>query len=127
VTTPVFAGAYSRLIPKEAHLPKSAVAPIIAASSNFSQIAWLALTLTPGLGPTRGKRLVEFLGDVGRVFNASLTDLEAAGLPAQAVQSLGTELARDEIAKANGAGIKLVARDDGKYPARLKQIYQESQ
>ena len=63
--------------------------PIAVATS--SQISWLALTLTPGLGPTRAKRLVEFFGGVEAVFNASLTELEAAGLPATAAQSLGTE------------------------------------
>ena len=92
-----------------------------------SQIAWVALTLTPGLGPTRAKRLVDFFGGAEAVLNASLTELEAAGLPAQAAQSLGTgrsvELAHDEIAKAGAAGIKLVALDDAEYPARLRQIY----
>jgi len=80
--------------------------PVAAATS--SQISWLALTLTPGLGPTRAKRLVEFFGGVEAVFNASLTELEAAGLPATAAQSLDTgksvELAHDEIAKATSGG-----------------------
>jgi DNA processing protein len=99
----------------------------VTATANSSQIAWLALTLTPGLGPTRGKRLVEFFGNVGNVFNASLTELEAAGLPAQSAQSLGTgksvELAHDEIAKAAAAEIKLITVDDAEYPTRLRQIY----
>jgi len=79
--------------------------------ASTSQISWLALTLTPGLGPTRAKRLVEFFGSVESVFNATLTELEAAGLPAQSAQSLGTgrsvELAHDEIAKAAVAGVQL--------------------
>ncbi len=99
--------------------------PVAAATS--SQISWLALTLTPGLGPTRAKRLVEFFGSVEAVFNASLTELEAAGLPATAAQSLGTgksvELAHDEIAKALAAGIECVTLDDAAYPPRLRQIY----
>src|SRR5579864_3694585 len=101
---------------------KSAVA-----NAHTSQIAWLALTLTPGLGPTRARRLVEFFGNVEGVFNASLTELEAAGLPATAAQSLGTgrsiELAHDELAKAAAAEINLIALDDGEYPTRLRQIY----
>jgi DNA processing protein len=76
--------------------------------ANSSQISWLALTLTPGLGPTRAKRLVEFFGSIEAVFNASLTELEAAGLPAATAQSLGTgrsvELAHDELAKATACG-----------------------
>ena len=104
-----------------------AVAPIEDPTANFNQIAWLALTLTPGLGPTRAKRLVDFFGGVERVFSVSLTELEAAGLPAQAAQSLGTghsiELAHDEIARAAGAGTKLLTLDHAQYPARLRQIY----
>jgi len=96
-------------------------------TANSSQISWLALTLTPGLGPTRAKRLVEFFGSVDAVFNASLTELEAAGLPVAAAQSLGTgqsvELAHDELAKATSAGIACVVLDDAAYPARLRQIY----
>src|SRR6266699_2691063 len=96
-------------------------------AATTSQISWLALTLTPGLGPTRAKRLVEFFGSVEAVFNASLTELEAAGLPATAAQSLGTgksvELEHDEIAKATSAGIGCVTLDDPAYPARLRQIY----
>jgi DNA processing protein len=98
-----------------------------SSTANSSQISWLALTLTPGLGPTRAKRLVEFFGSVEAVFNASLTELEAAGLPATAAQSLGTghsiELAHDELAKATAAGIACVALDDAAYPGRLRQIY----
>jgi DNA processing protein len=91
------------------------------------QIAWLALTLTPGLGPTRSRRLVEFFGSVEGVLKATLTELEAAGLPAQAAQALGTgrsvELAHDELAKAATIGISVVTLDDPAYPARLRQIY----
>jgi excinuclease UvrABC nuclease subunit len=46
-----------------------------AATSN--QISWLALTLTPGLGPTRGKRLLEFFGSIEGVLNATLTELRS--------------------------------------------------
>jgi len=49
---------------------------------------WLALTMTPQLGPTRSRRLVERLGKVENVFRASLTELEACGLPASAAQAL---------------------------------------
>jgi DNA processing protein len=96
------------------------------AKATSGQLSWLALTLTPGLGPTRAKRLVEFFGNVEAVFNATLTELEAAGLPA-ASQSLGTgrslELAHDEVAKAATAGVQLIALDDDAYPSRLRQIY----
>lgn len=88
-------------------------------------LEWLALTLTPGLGPTKARHLVEHFGGVQAVFRASLTELEAAGIPAVAAQSLGTgrslELANDELARA--AGVQIVAFEDAAYPPHLKQIY----
>ncbi len=88
---------------------------------------WLAITLTPGLGPTRSRRLVELLGGIEAVFRATLTELEATGIPAVSAQSLGTgrslELAHEEQARASSTGIHLVALDDPAYPATLRQIY----
>ena len=88
-------------------------------------LEWLALTLTPGLGPTKARHLVEHFGSVQAVFRASLTELEAAGIPAVAAQSLGTgrslELANDELARA--AGVQIVAFENAAYPSQLKQIY----
>lgn len=110
-------------------MPNTAVSKssISASGTDCNQILWLALTLTPGLGPTRAKRLVEFVGGVEAVFKATLTELEAAGLPAEAAQALATgrsiELAQDESAKAASAGIRCVTLDDAEYPARLRQIY----
>jgi DNA processing protein len=90
-------------------------------------LQWLALTLTPGLGPTRARRLVEHFGTIAQVFRASLTELEATGLLAVSAQALGTgkalELAQEEMARATASGIHLVSLDDPTYPPRLKQIY----
>jgi DNA processing protein len=98
--------------------------PDSAAAHNLE---WLALSLTPGLGPTRSRRLVEHFGGVEALFLASLTELEAAGIPAAAAQSLGTgrslELAHDEMAKATGAGVLVLTIDDAMFPAHLRQIY----
>jgi DNA processing protein len=108
-------------------LPTKAAPPAPAATPRSNQIGWIALTLTPGLGPTRSRKLIEFFGGIEAVLNASLTALEAAGLPVAAAQSLGTgkslELAQDEIAKADAAGVQLVPMDDPLYPPRLRQIY----
>jgi DNA processing protein len=96
-----------------------------AASEHVLQ--WLALELTPGLGPTRGRRLVEHFGSIAAVFRASLTELEATGLLAVSAQSLGTgksfELAQDELAKTQAGGVTVVSLDDPAYPPRLQQIY----
>ena len=45
-------------------------------------IYWLALSLTPGLGPTRGRKLVQHFGNAQDVFHAALTELESLGLQA---------------------------------------------
>src|SRR5271154_6298136 len=92
-----------------------------------TSMQWLALALTPGLGPTKARRAIEFFGGVQGLFRASLTELEAAGLRAVSAQSLGTgrsmEMAQDELGKAAAAGARIVALDDAAYPNQLKQIY----
>src|ERR1044071_8304584 len=50
--------------------------PALSVSTSPNQLLWVALTLTPGLGPTRAQRIVEFFGSVEGVFNTSLTELE---------------------------------------------------
>jgi len=88
---------------------------------------WLALALTPTLGPSRARRLVEHFEGVENIFRASLTELEAAGLQAAAAQSLATgksqELAQEEMVRAAAAGAHIVALSDPAYPPLLRQIY----
>lgn len=99
----------------------------IPVSTAVPTLEWLALSLTPGLGPTRIRRLVERFGHVQEIFRASLTELEATGIQSVSAQSLGTgrslELAQDELAKAATAGVRIVSLGDPLYPAQLKQIY----
>ncbi len=110
-------------------MPQAIVATPNAALNKDETITlqWLALALTPGLGPGKARRLVEFFGSVQALFNASLTELEAAGLRAVSAQSLGTgrsmELAHDEQAKAGAEDAQIIAYEDPAYPAELKQIY----
>ena len=100
----------------------------MAVQSTISQQSyWLALALTPGLGPTRGRKLVQHFGSPERIFHTSLTELEAVGLLAVSAQSIatGTSLtkAEEEIGKANQAGAKVVTPADAEFPARLLEIY----
>jgi DNA processing protein len=102
---------------------------IVAAPNPASYQAtyWLALALTPGLGPTRIKKLIEHYGTADRVFHASLTELEATGMRAVSAQSLATgkslELAQQECVKATESGAKVISLSDPEYPSRLKEIY----
>ena len=100
--------------------------PLTEAPSGHA-LEWLALSLTPGVGPSRARRMTEFFGGIEALFRASLTELEATGVQAAAAQSLGTgrsiELAHEEMARASAIGVQVVALDDVAYPAHLKQIY----
>ena len=70
---------------------------------------------------------MEYFGSADAVFHASLTELEGTGIKAVSAQSIATgksaELAREEIARAAGAGVTIVSSEDAYYPARLKEIY----
>jgi DNA processing protein len=98
-----------------------------AHTATANSIYWLALALTPGLGPTRGRKLVESFGNIQDVFQASLTQLEAENLQAQSAQHIALgkslELAHDEFARTAAAGVHLLCREDGAWPQRLSEIY----
>jgi DNA processing protein len=88
----------------------------------------LALALTPQLGPTRVRRLLERIPRTGDIFRASLTELEATGLPAVSAQSIALgaslRLADDELKKLERMpGLSLVTMGSKTYPAHLAEIY----
>jgi DNA processing protein len=88
----------------------------------------LALACTPQLGPTRVRRLFERMPEVEQIFRASLTELEAAGLPAPSAQSIALgdslRLADEELKKlAKFPGVSLVTLGSELYPAQLAEIY----
>jgi len=100
----------------------------MAVQSEVSQHTyWLALSLTPGLGPTRGRKLVERFGSAANIFHASLTELEAAGLMPMSAQSIATGMsltkAEEEEIKAQAAGAKIITPSDDEFPQRLLEIY----
>jgi DNA processing protein len=106
----------------------SSRAPLAVTSPASQQgLYWLALSLTAGLGPTRIKKLIEHYGTAERVFEATLTELEATGMRAVSAQSIATgkslELALEECRKATEAGARIISLSDPEYPSRLKEIY----
>jgi DNA processing protein len=100
---------------------------VAVAPSAVHLLDWLAIALTPALGPTKCRKLVERLGSPEAVLRASLTELEATGIQAVSAQSLATgksaEMAREELDRAKTAGASLLSIDDSAYPPRLKEIY----
>ena len=97
-------------------------------SSEVSRLAWLALVLTPGLGPTRIHRAVEMVGgDAGRIFDMPLTELEGLKIPAHSAQFIGDGRARAAAEKeaklVSDAGAVYLTPQDAGYPQRLLEIY----
>lgn len=97
------------------------------AKLEIARMGWLGLALTPGMGPTRVSRAVERLGGADRVFGASLTELEAAGMPAAAAQfcyaGKAWEAAEEEMRRVGDTGGVLLTRGEDEYPDRLLEIY----
>lgn len=96
-------------------------------SDNLHTQQWLALSLTSGVGASRGRKLIALFDGIERLFAATLTDLEAAGIPAPAAQSIALgksmELAADELDRVKAMGAAVIAQDDPHYPKRLYEIY----
>jgi DNA processing protein len=98
------------------------------AAREMARLAWMALTLTPAMGPRRVARAVERLGQAERVFEASLTELEALGIPAAAAQFFSDGRARaaaeDEVHRIEAEpGACFLTREDAGYPERLLEIF----
>ena len=99
------------------------------AVSQETQLNWLALHLTPGLGARNALRLVQIFGHPEGIFQASLIDLKTAmprlrGAVLEAIHSgLSFESAADELRKAGGEGVAVIPYQDPRYPQLLKQIH----
>jgi DNA processing protein len=92
-----------------------------------ARLAWLALALTPQMGPTRCARAVKRLGAAEHVFAASLTELEGVGMPAEAAQFCFDGRARaaavEEAARTTEQQACYLTPEDELYPGRLLEIY----
>jgi DNA processing protein len=92
-----------------------------------ARLAWLALSLSPGLGPRRILQAVENVGSAPRILELSLTDLEALRFPAPAVQYIanGQALAdaAEEWRRVQAEGASLLTYADEAYPERLREIF----
>src|ERR1700734_1665252 len=97
------------------------------ARADAARLAWLALALTPRMGPTRCHRAMHKLGAADRLFTASLTELEATGMPAEAAQFVFDGRAREAAVKeaeriAEQSATFLTPEDEA-YPSPLLEIY----
>jgi DNA processing protein len=92
-----------------------------------NRLAWIALTLTPGLGPKRIIKAAQTLPDLSSLFRLSLTELESLNFPAPAAQFLFTGKARTEaerevVRMSEQKGAILTYADED-YPAQLREIF----
>ena len=97
------------------------------ALNSEARLAWLGLTMTPRMGPTRSARAVKRLGAAERLFHASLTELESVGMPPEAAQFCFDGRARaaavDEAARIADQQSNYLTPEDDDYPSRLLEIY----
>jgi DNA processing protein len=99
------------------------IAPLI----EEDQLAWLALVLSPGLGPRRILDAMKQLEAPGRLFSLSLTELEGLRFPAESAQFIFDGKARaaaeEEWAMVAAQGAAILSYSCPAYPERLKEIY----
>ena len=98
-----------------------------AAQLSEDRLAWLALALTPGLGPKRILDAVRQLESPSQIFTLPLTALEGLRFPAEAAQFLfdgkGRRAAEEEWTRVAAQGATLVSYSCPEYPERLREIY----
>ena len=91
------------------------------------RLAWLALALTPALGPRRILDAVNTLSAPSQIFSLTLTELEGLRFPAEAAQYIfdgkSREAAEKEWAQVAGQGASILTFGCAEYPERLKEIY----
>ena len=84
---------------------------------------WVALNMTPGIGPRAAAKLLERFGSAEAVYGATRAELEKLRLLPEAVDSI---IARDlfgnaeaEIESVRKFGADLLILDDGVYPCAV--------
>src|SRR5437588_3754847 len=88
---------------------------------------WIALNMTPGVGPRVTARLLEHFGSAEAIFDAPRRELALLRLTPETIESIAKrELhsrAEAEIEKVRKLGGDLLVLDDGVYPALLRETY----
>lgn len=89
-------------------------------------LAWIALNMTPGIGPRAATVLLERFGSAEAVFHASRSQLESLRMDAQTVDAILAksfdERAKREFDEVKKLGGDILVLDDGSYPDILREI-----
>jgi DNA processing protein len=103
--------------------PKTSGAP----GTSEDELYWLALRMVQGLGTRRAVQLLERFPGPRGIFQASVDELEDAGLPGALARSVASgisfEEAADQHQKCREAGASLITMHDARYPELLRRIY----
>lgn len=88
--------------------------------------SWIALNMTPGVGPAAAARLLERFGSAEGVFQARRVELESLRIKPETIESLMKrefeEKALEEYENVKRLGGDILILDDGSYPALLREI-----
>lgn len=88
---------------------------------------WIALNMTPGIGPRAAVKLLERFGSAEAVFGVSRAEVEQVRLLPEAVDSLVArdlhQKAESEIEQVRKLDGDVLILDDGVYPSLLREIY----
>jgi DNA processing protein len=113
----------STALPENSNAPASASAPLF----DEDRLAWLALVLTPGLGPRRILDAMQAVDAPSQILSLSLTDLEGLRFPSVAAQFIldgkARQAAESEWARVVAQGARIVTFSCPEYPERLKEIF----
>ncbi len=87
---------------------------------------WIALNMTPGVGPRAMAKLLERFGSPDAVFHARRPELEAQRLGPETIVSIISrefeQKADEELECVRSIGGDVLILDDGSYPELLRQI-----
>ena len=89
-------------------------------------IDWIALNMTPGVGPRAATKLLERFGSADAVFHGRRTELESLRLKPETIESIIKrefhEKAETELDRVKQLGGDVLILDDGSYPGLLREI-----
>ena len=87
---------------------------------------WIALNMTPGVGPRAATKLLERFGSADAVFHGRRTEFESLRLKPDTIESLLKrefhEKAETELERVKAIGGDVLILDDGSYPDLLREI-----
>lgn len=89
---------------------------------------WVGFNLVKGIGAARLRSLLDYFGDVESAWNASLPELERAGLGSKLALAVQQARTGDVLVRTwqhiEASGMGVLTWDDSAYPRRLKEIHQ---